>query len=100
MSAHAEASARRLYGGRLGIPLAEIILAELRRRGGPMTRTEINNLLGRHRQASDIEHALTILLARGLARRRTENTLGRPVEFWEAVTTANKAKEAKEGGEA
>jgi Protein of unknown function (DUF3987) len=94
---YAEASARRLFGGRLGIPLADIILGEIQRRG-LLTRSEVSSLLGRHRPAAEIDHALTQLLARGLVRRRTETTLGRPVEFWEPGTPAKKAKEAKEGG--
>ncbi len=90
---HAEASARRIFGGRAGYPVADTIREALRARG-PLDRTEIYGLFGRHRTKAEVGAALAFLEGRGKARRQPpEPTGGRPSETWEAVE--DRAKEAK-----
>jgi hypothetical protein len=90
---YAEASARRIFGGRLGSPVADTILEALKARG-PLTRTDIYNLFGRHRTKAEVDAALAFLEERGKARRQPpEPSGGRPSETWEAV--GDIAKEAK-----
>jgi hypothetical protein len=94
---YADRSARLIFGGRLGIPLADVILRELHARGR-MTRTEISELFGRNRAASALAHALAVLESRSLARRRLEPTGGRPVEIWEPTPRTKETKEGGKGG--
>ena len=50
------------WGELLGDPVADEILRALRQAGAPgMSRTEIRDLLGRHRSAAQIDRALTLL---------------------------------------
>jgi len=81
---YAEASARRIFGGRLGAPLADTILGALRSRGS-LSETEIWALLGRHRSAEEIHGALEFLSRTGKARSHTKRTQGRPAVIWEAA---------------
>jgi hypothetical protein len=83
--AYCEASAVRIFGDSLGDPLADDILAALRGRQERMTRTEIYNLLGRHRSSDQIAAALRMLLEAGRANFETVGTNGRPIERWFAV---------------
>ncbi len=80
----AEASARRIFGGRLGDPVADVILEALTKRG-PMTRTELHALLGRHRSADEIADRLRRLETRKRVRRTTRETAGRSAEVWQVV---------------
>ena len=75
-------SAAWIFGDAIGDPTADTILAALRQ--GPLTRTDINNLLGRHVAQARVEQALLALLTTGRVERRTEQTGGRPVETWVA----------------
>lgn len=79
---YAEASARCIFGGLLGVPMADIILGALRARGH-MTRTEISERFHRHRTSHEIDAALRVLEEGGLARKRPEPTDGRSAEVWE-----------------
>jgi hypothetical protein len=83
--AYCEASAIRIFGDSLGDPLADDILAALRRCQEGMTRTEIYNLLGRHRSSDQIAAALGMLLEAGRANFKTVGTNGRSIERWFAV---------------
>lgn len=79
---YAEASARWLFGEALGDPVADAVLDALRR-NGPMSRTEIFNLFGRHVSRDRIAHALRTLQAMGLATTERLDTGGRPMEVWQ-----------------
>src|SRR5438093_6195213 len=84
---YADASARYIFGDSLGDPVADLLLASLRSRGTGLTRTEISSLIfGRHTPAPEIQRALADLEARGLLRRSTEETAGRPAERWVALS--------------
>jgi hypothetical protein len=76
------ASARFIFGDALGDPLADELLRLLRSTAEGMTRTELNNALGRNRAAADIGRALTVLAEHGLARPTSEGTSGRSAERW------------------
>jgi hypothetical protein len=80
----AEASARRIFGDRLGITTVDMIVAALPQRG-PLTRTQISDLFKRHKSADEINAALLLLEKSGKAKRTITETGGRPVETWEAT---------------
>jgi hypothetical protein len=82
---YAEASARRIFGGRIGMPLADAILDAMNARERSMDLTDISDLLGRHRTAEEIQEALGYLEKMGKARRSQRVTAGRPATVWEAV---------------
>ncbi|MCH7498750.1 MAG: DUF3987 domain-containing protein [Nitrospinae bacterium] len=79
---YAEASARFIFGESLGDPVADSISSALDANSGGLTRTEIFNLFGRHRNAGQISRALTALIGTGTVRRVAEKTGGRPTERW------------------
>lgn len=86
---YADASAEVIFGDAVGDPVADTILAALRRRGS-LTRTDISNLLSRHGDRSRIEAALASLVAAGLAESRmNRGTGGRPQEVWFPVSSHN-----------
>jgi hypothetical protein len=81
---HCESSVRRIFGGRLGIPLLDTILGALRQRG-PLTTSQVHGLFGRHRSAEQIRVALDTLLAAGKVRATSRVTEGRSAMVWEAM---------------
>jgi hypothetical protein len=81
---YSEASARRIFGARTGLTVADKILDALGR-AGSMTRTEISNLFGRNKPAAEIDAALALLIEKGKARRTFRPSGGRSVEVWEAI---------------
>jgi hypothetical protein len=83
-----EASARYIFGDALGNPEADKILQALRAAANGLTRTEIRDLFERNRSTTEINVALTALDERGLARRVSEVTAGRPIERWIAANGA------------
>jgi hypothetical protein len=90
------ASARALFGDRLGHPIADEILAALRRVWPEsLTRTEISGLFHRNRPASEITQALTLLAHYKLAECDIDRAKDRrPVERW--VCTGNEINETDE----
>ena len=85
---YSEAAARFIFGDSLGDPSADEILRNLRLvRPAGLNRTEISNLFGRNKNASEINRALTVLIEGGLARckRSKSENGGRPEESWYAV---------------
>jgi hypothetical protein len=80
---YAERSARRIFGRRLGVPLADVLLEALRARG-PLTSTAISGLFGRHRSAEELHQALDLLRDLGLVASRVEATGGRSATLWAA----------------
>ena len=84
---YCEKSARFIFGGSLGDPLADTILSALRRTPAGMTRTDVSVLFARNQSASAIDRALAGLSARGLALAVQEHSgggRGRPIERWRA----------------
>lgn len=79
---YAERSARFIFGASLGDPLADELLAQLRRSPGGLTRTEIRDLFVRHGLRTQLDRALLTLQANGLARMVKTPTGGRPEERW------------------
>ena len=82
---YCEASARYIFGDALGDPLADEILAALRRNPAGLTRTEISGLFNRHRTAGQIGIALKLLLKEAKVRTETLDSGGRPAEVWLAI---------------
>jgi hypothetical protein len=83
---YCEASAKYIFGQRLGDPIADELLNALRKHPRGMTRTEIRDWFGRHRKAHEIDRGLTLLARRGLARQEESQSGGRPIERWFAVS--------------
>jgi hypothetical protein len=82
---YCDESAARIFGDASGDPVADEILATLRRSPDGMTRTDLNNLFGRHRTSDQISAALGALYRAGRAKFETAATAGRPVERWFAI---------------
>jgi hypothetical protein len=85
---YAEASARRIFGDRLGLSVADTVLAAVRARGGPMTQTEISGLFHRNKPAAEILAALSLLEEGGKLRRQSRPPVdgqGRPAVVWDEV---------------
>jgi hypothetical protein len=83
---YCESSARFVFGDAVGDPVADELLLLLRRAPQGLTRTEVNNALGRNKPAADIDRALGVLAEHGLAKFETERTRGRSIERWSAVS--------------
>src|SRR6185437_4134260 len=81
---HAEASARRIFGDVLGLPLADRVLALLRDKGALSTE-QIHRALAGHAKADALAAALETLQEKGLVQRRRIETKGRPAIVWEAI---------------
>ena len=75
---------RWLWGQRLGDPVADAIMAALKRAGDKgLTRTQIYSDLFRRNVPRDrIEAALSALAGAGLARAEKRSGGGRPIEVW------------------
>jgi len=87
------ASAKFIFGDALGDPIADTILQALRNAPDGLDRTALSSLFSRHRSASDISRALSVLQEQGLTLVNKTSTDGRPSEIWFAVgCTAKKAK--------
>jgi hypothetical protein len=81
----AEDSARYIFGDATGDPVADRIHEALKAAPEGMTRTQISNLLGRHRDSVEVDRALQTLLTGGRARKEQEATGGRAAERWFAA---------------
>jgi hypothetical protein len=73
-------SAVYLFGGAKLDPVAQKILVALG--SGPMTQTQISNLLGRHLSKEQLGSVLTDLQERGRITLITEKTSGAPRRIW------------------
>jgi hypothetical protein len=82
---YAEGSARYIFGGSLGNPLADEILRALRAAPSGLARTEISGLFKRNKDAQTLSLALDLLAREGYAQCRYEQTEGRPIEIWIAT---------------
>ena len=84
----AAASAKYIFGDWLGDPVADTILHALN--GGALTQTEISNVFGRNRAASNIHRALAALVDAGRIERVQSPTGeggGRPPIAWQRVSS-------------
>lgn len=82
---YCERSAQYVFGDSLGYPMADSILRALRATPEGLSRTDIQNLFSRNYGAGEINRALGFLLEQGSAKRRSEQTDGRPTERWFAA---------------
>jgi hypothetical protein len=90
--AYASASARYVFGDSLGDPVADQIMAALRRSDRGLTRTEISNLFDRHVSAGQMNRALGALMGTSMITMLKIETGGRPAESYAAAKEANYAK--------
>ncbi len=79
---YAEASVKYIFQSTVGDPLLNKLFEALASRPRGMTRTEINDALGRNYGKARIDEALNTLKASGRAERKFTATGGRPVEKW------------------
>jgi len=84
---YCELSAIHIFGSAIGDPIADDILRALQASSDGLTRTDINNLFGRHQSKDRIGAALQLLLTKGRARQETNETKGRSAEIWFANRT-------------
>lgn len=89
---YCETSVRYIFGQSLGDPIADAILSSLQVAANGLTRTEVNNLFGRHESAERIQRAIAELMQRGLIAIDTIGTGGRPLEKFRYTGNAKKAK--------
>ena len=82
---YCEQSAAYIFGQSLGDPVADNIMRALREAPGGLTRTDISNIFGRHRDSGQISRALDALRESGRVRSEFEETEGRKAERWFAV---------------
>jgi len=83
---YCDATARYVFGARLGDRMADEIMQRLQRAGdGGLTRTEIRDMFGRNLSADRIGAALDLLRRRGRATCEAVTTGGRPTELWRAA---------------
>jgi uncharacterized protein DUF3987 len=76
---YCEASARLVFGDRLGDQIADAILAALHGAPQGLTRHEIVRLFSGHRRKDELDSALALLMTLGLVTVETDTTGGRPV---------------------
>jgi hypothetical protein len=79
---YCESSVEFIFGDMTGNLVADHIKIALKSNKEGLSRTEINNALGRHRQASEIEAALKLLLKNGEVACEDISTDGRSKEVW------------------
>ena len=82
---YCEASARYIFGGLTGDPIADVILQTLlQRKPGGLSRSEISNLFSRNVNVGAISAALGLLERAGKVRCITQPSggRGRPAEMW------------------
>ena len=95
---YCEDSARVIFGDALGNHVADLVMKALKDAPQGLARDDLRNLFGRHRSSGEIGTALQILADSNLVECRKEETGGRPVERWFAVTEeARKARKARKG---
>jgi len=83
---YCEDSCRYIFAGKLGDPIADEILSELRSISPEvMTRTDISKMFKGHKRAVEISRALNLLQELGLAKPGKQKTGGRNAEEWVAV---------------
>jgi hypothetical protein len=84
---YCEASARSIFGDALGDPLADELLHRLRCSECGLTRTELNNALGRNKSAAEIGRALDLLAKCGQPHSRLKRGYARVATY--LITTAH-----------
>ena len=75
--AYCEDSAKYIFGGTLGDPLADEIKQAVDEEPKGMTQTELSNHFKRHKKSEQLNRALNILIARGMVFKVAEETAGR-----------------------
>jgi hypothetical protein len=97
--AYCDESTQYIFGDSLGDPDSDAILSGLQRSADGLTRTEVRDLFGRHRSASQIDRAIYAIQRDGLVSITDEPTGGRPIQRLKLATKATKAtKGSAEGG--
>ena len=92
-------SAAFIFGCATGDRTADTITSALREVSPDgLTRTQISDLLGRHKGAGQLSRSLALLQERGLVSAEQEPTDGRPTTRYFYIQSAKKAKKATKGG--
>lgn len=80
---YSEASAKYIFGDSTGDPVADRILAALKRSSSGLTLSEIHELFSRHKSTGNIQGALALLERFNGVQRTSLDTGGRPTEVWQ-----------------
>lgn len=88
---YCEASVRCVFGDSTGDPLADELLALIRKAPNGITRSELREFIGTKTPAERIGRALGLLFRAGLARSEQRETGGRPAELWFAAARGGRA---------
>jgi len=79
---YAEKSAMTIFGQLSGNPMADRILAELGKSPDGLSETDIYNLFGKHKSATEIDATMSVLRAAGKVEPEPVTTGGRPKTIW------------------
>jgi len=86
---YCEESVRYLFGDATGDETADMILKSLAGATEGMSTTQISAIFGRHKSATQIQRALTLLEDRELVFSMKAQTGGAPVTIWQVAKKAN-----------
>ena len=81
---YAARSAAFVFGDSLGDPVADEIRRAIEAQQDGLSRSEIRDIFTRNRSKAEIERALSLLLATGVATKTLRPGPGRPSEVWSA----------------
>jgi len=84
---YAEASVRAIFGTKLGIPMLDTIVEALTAKS-PQSTSDLHDLFGRHKSATEMDRALTLLSTPPINRIRKAGQrtgAGRPGQLWEII---------------
>jgi hypothetical protein len=86
---YCEESVRYIFGDATGDETADMILKSVAGATDGMSTTEISAIFGRHKSATQIHRALTLLEDRGVVFSMKAQTGGAPVTIWRVAKKAN-----------
>ncbi|MBI2569385.1 MAG: bifunctional DNA primase/polymerase [Candidatus Schekmanbacteria bacterium] len=90
---YASDSVAFIFGDATGDPIADTILQALKAAPDGLTRTQMHDLFGRHRDREAIDRALAALHETGSVNVQQLPTEGRPRQVWSATHTAAAAQD-------
>jgi hypothetical protein len=82
---YCEASAARIFGGIIGDPIADTILAALNEAANGLTKTQIHDHLGRNQSAARVDVALSLLVGAKMAHIEMRKVGAKSVPAWLAT---------------
>ncbi len=93
------ASARWIFGAKIGDTTCDEILQALRRSQKPLSRTDISDLFGRHKSSTEIGRALDELVSLGLVTCERVTTSGRTADYWRVTSGGSLSSLVSQSGQ-